>query len=27
VKFTDFQCIICLDSPTDLTVTHCGKFC
>lgn len=26
VKLTDFQCIICLDSPTDLTVTHCGKF-
>jgi hypothetical protein len=25
VKLTDFQCIICLDSPTDLTVTHCGK--
>jgi hypothetical protein len=24
-KLTDFQCIICLDSPTDLTVTHCGK--
>jgi hypothetical protein len=27
VKLTDFQCIICLDSPTDLTVTHCGTFC
>lgn len=25
IKLTDFQCIICLDSPTDLTVTHCGK--
>ncbi len=25
-KLADFQCIICLDSPTDLTVTHCGKF-
>lgn len=26
VKLTDFQCIICLDSPTDLTVTHCGEY-
>jgi hypothetical protein len=25
VKLSDFQCIICLDSPTDLTVTHCGE--
>jgi hypothetical protein len=25
VKLADFQCIICLDNPTDLTVTHCGK--
>jgi hypothetical protein len=24
VKLADFQCIICLDNPTDLTVTHCG---
>ncbi|KAG9242095.1 hypothetical protein BJ878DRAFT_544589 [Calycina marina] len=28
VKLSDFQCIICLDSPTDLTTTHCGHlFC
>ncbi|CAD6502604.1 BgTH12-05195 [Blumeria graminis f. sp. triticale] len=28
VKLSDFQCIICMDSPTDLTVTHCGHlFC
>lgn len=26
VKLAAFQCIICMDSPTDLTVTHCGKF-
>ena len=25
VKLADFQCIICMDNPTDLTVTHCGK--
>lgn len=24
VKLVDFQCIICMDNPTDLTVTHCG---
>jgi predicted transcriptional regulator len=24
VKLSNFQCIICLDNPTDLTVTHCG---
>jgi hypothetical protein len=24
VKLSEFQCIICLDNPTDLTVTHCG---
>jgi hypothetical protein len=23
-KLADFQCIICMDNPTDLTVTHCG---
>ncbi|TAQ83245.1 hypothetical protein B7494_g8431 [Chlorociboria aeruginascens] len=27
-KLAEFQCIICLDNPTDLTVTHCGHlFC
>jgi predicted transcriptional regulator len=26
VKLSEFQCIICLDNPTDLTVTHCGLF-
>jgi len=25
VKLAEFQCIICMDNPTDLTVTHCGK--
>lgn len=25
VKLSEFQCIICLDNPTDLTVTWCGK--
>jgi predicted transcriptional regulator len=25
VKLSEFQCIICLDNPTDLTVTHCGS--
>jgi hypothetical protein len=24
VRLAEFQCIICMDSPTDLTVTHCG---
>lgn len=24
VRLSDFQCIICLDNPTDLTVTWCG---
>ena len=24
VKFAEIQCIICMDSPTDLTITHCG---
>lgn len=23
-KLAEFQCIICMDNPTDLTVTHCG---
>ena len=23
-KLAEFQCIICMDDPTDLTVTHCG---
>ncbi|TVY60829.1 E3 ubiquitin-protein ligase complex slx8-rfp subunit slx8 [Lachnellula suecica] len=28
VKLSDFQCIICMDNPTDLTITHCGHlFC
>ncbi|QSZ36969.1 hypothetical protein DSL72_009061 [Monilinia vaccinii-corymbosi] len=28
IKLVDFQCIICMDNPTDLTVTHCGHlFC
>ncbi|ATZ53007.1 hypothetical protein BCIN_08g06210 [Botrytis cinerea B05.10] len=28
VKLVEFQCIICMDNPTDLTVTHCGHlFC
>lgn len=26
VKLAAFQCIICLDNPTDLTVTHCGIY-
>jgi hypothetical protein len=24
VKLAGFQCIVCMDNPTDLTVTHCG---
>lgn len=24
VKLAEFQCIICMDNPTDLTVTYCG---
>ncbi|TVY23715.1 hypothetical protein LHYA1_G008152 [Lachnellula hyalina] len=24
VKLAEFQCIICMDNPTDLTVTHCA---
>lgn len=24
VKLAEFQCIICMDNPTNLTVTHCG---
>ncbi|KAH6680814.1 hypothetical protein B0J14DRAFT_634313 [Halenospora varia] len=28
VRLADFNCIICMDNPTDLTVTHCGHlFC
>jgi len=28
VKLAEFQCIICMDNPTDLTITHCGHlFC
>ncbi|KAH7418938.1 hypothetical protein BKA64DRAFT_649727 [Cadophora sp. MPI-SDFR-AT-0126] len=28
VKLAEFQCIICMDQPTDLTVTYCGHlFC
>ncbi|RFU31774.1 hypothetical protein B7463_g4569, partial [Scytalidium lignicola] len=28
MKLAEFQCIICMDNPTDLTVTHCGHlFC
>ncbi|KAE8442000.1 hypothetical protein EG329_003936 [Mollisiaceae sp. DMI_Dod_QoI] len=28
VKLAEFKCIICMDDPTDLTVTHCGHlFC
>lgn len=23
-RLAEFQCIICMDNPTDLTVTHCG---
>lgn len=26
IKLSEFQCIICMDNPTDLTVTHCGMF-
>lgn len=26
VRMADFQCIICMDNPTDLTITHCGMF-
>jgi hypothetical protein len=25
IKLSQFQCIICMDSPTNLTVTYCGK--
>ena len=24
VKLAEFECIICMEKPTDLTVTHCG---
>ena len=26
IKLAEFQCIICMDNPTDLTVTHCGMY-
>lgn len=26
MRLADFQCIICMDQPTDLTVTHCGMY-
>lgn len=26
IKLSSFQCIICMDSPTDLAITHCGMF-
>jgi len=26
VKLAAFNCIICMDNPTDLTVTHCGMY-
>ncbi|KAK0123632.1 SUMO-targeted ubiquitin ligase complex subunit slx8 [Cadophora gregata] len=26
VKLAEFQCIICMDQPTDLTVTYCGMY-
>jgi hypothetical protein len=26
MKLAEFQCIICMDNPTDLTVTHCGMY-
>jgi hypothetical protein len=26
VKLAHFNCIICMDQPTDLTVTHCGMY-
>lgn len=26
VKLAEFQCVICMDNPTDLSVTHCGMF-
>ena len=26
VKLAHFNCIICMDQPTDLTVTHCGTY-
>lgn len=25
VKLAEFQCIVCMDNPTDLMVTHCGR--
>jgi hypothetical protein len=26
IKLGKFQCVICMDDCTDLTVTHCGMF-
>ena len=26
IKLSAFQCVICMDDVTNLTVTHCGKF-
>ena len=26
IKISKFQCVICMDDATTLTVTHCGKF-
>lgn len=25
-KLAEFECVICLDNPTDLVITHCGKW-
>ena len=27
IKLGAFQCVICMDNVTGLTVTHCGEFC
>lgn len=27
VKLSAFQCVICMDDVTGLTLTHCGKLC
>jgi len=26
VRLAEFECIICMSQPTDLTVTHCGMY-
>lgn len=26
IRLAEFKCIICMDDPTDLTVTHCGMY-